>query len=572
MTTEIKRNFFTYSLYKNNKLIKTKLKIQTKILIIIFLVALAALSIWRTNFAASTGGFNLFLESIKNIFKPFQTSTYLQEKNLWLLSLKFLWLSFKVTFLGTILGTILALFTAVIGNLKTNNKYQAYVIRFIILFFRSFPELIYLYFFTTSLSGEISSVLLISWFSWIWLHKFISEAIENIPTNIYGRLTKLGYSKTHILFRYIYPSIKNKIIIFSLYSFESNLRWTSVFSTLGVVGIGQLLNYANESIYKMHELLIPLLVFVVFISLLEWFSYFTNNYLLIAKSTKITNETFKKVDNVKKMKTFFSIFVFILVVILTIVMLFSIRNIHFYPTAFTSIFNDLLSPNWNIVTQNDNLVLIILDLFLEIYITILLAIVFTYINLRFTNQKINNLFLMHIFRFISTFIRIIPTIVIFFTIGIIFKRPAAAFVFSFAIHSSTVIAKQLNESISKIDNKHINNLKRQQWSNGRIFRSFILPYTKNSSSTFLILEIEKNIRNFINYGLFGASNFGLAMVYSQRTSYKDITPYVWISVFLIIITNVYFNYLKNKKNNLQNTQNINFYKFMNFKKIFNFQH
>ncbi|MBU4690970.1 ABC transporter permease subunit [Mycoplasma zalophi] len=551
MNTEIRRNIFTYSLYKNNKLIKNKLKPQTKILIAMFLIAIASVAIWRTNFLASSGGFNLFFESLKNIFKPFQTSTYLQEKNLWVLSLKFLWLSFKVTFLGTVLGTVFALFTALIGNIKTNNKIQSYVIRFIILFFRSFPELIYLYFFTTSLSGEISSVLLISWFSWIWLHKFISEAIENVPSNIYKRLIKLGYSKTHILFRYIYPSIKNKIIIFSLYSFESNLRWTSVFSTLGVVGIGQLLNYANESIYKMHELLIPLLVFVIFISILEWFSYITNNYLLIAKSKKVTQENFFKINKNKKNKTIGIIFILVVLIISTIFMLFSIKNIHFYPNALKSIFNDLINPNWNIVTQNDNIFLIILDLFLEIYITIVLVIILTYINLRLTNQKTNNLFSMHIFRFISTFIRIVPTIVIFFTIGIIFKRPAAAFVISFAIHSSTVISKQLNESISKIEDKNINNLIRQGWSQGRIFRSYILPYIKNNSSTFLILEVEKNIRNFINYGLFGASNFGLAMVYSQRSSYRDITPYVWISVFLIMITNIYFNYLKNKKINLK---------------------
>ncbi|MCU4116862.1 hypothetical protein N8G13_00055 [Mycoplasma zalophi] len=547
MNIEIRRNIFTYSLYKNNKLIKTKLKPQAKILVALFLVTIAIFAIWRTNFSASYGGISLFFESLKNIFKPFQTSSYLQEKNLWILSLKFLWLSFKVTFLGTVLGTILALFTALIGNIKTNNKFQSYTIRFIILFFRSFPELIYLYFFTTSLNGEISSILLISWFSWIWLHKFISEAIENVPSNIYRRLIKLGYSKTHILFRYIYPSIKNKIIIFSLYSFESNLRWTSVFSTLGVVGIGQLLNYANESIYKMHELLIPLLVFVVFISILEWFSYITNNYLLVAKSKKITEENFSKIKQNKKIKTTVILFIFATIIISTIFMLFTIKNAHFYPNALKSIFKDLINPNWNIITQNDNIFLIILDLFLEIYITILLAIILTYINLRFTNQKTNNIIFMHIFRFISTFIRIIPTIVIFFTIGIIFKRPAAAFVISFAIHSSTVISKQLNESISKIEDKNINNLIRQGWSKGRIFRSYIIPYTKNNSSTFLILEVEKNIRNFINYGLFGASNFGLAMVYSQRTSYRDITPYVWISVFLIITTNIYFNYLKNKK-------------------------
>ncbi|QJG66848.1 ABC transporter permease subunit [Mycoplasma phocoenae] len=542
----IKKNCFSYWYEQNNKITNKKLRPYVKIMIIISLLLLVIFALYRTGFSSNDNGLKLFLESIKNIFMPYIKSSFI-EGNLFLLSLQFLWISIKVTFIGTVLGLCLALFTSMIGNIRTNNKIQSYCIRIFILFLRSFPELFYLYLFTVSANGELASILLISWFTWIWLHKFISEAIEHTSFELYVLCKRKGLSKIHILFRYLLPKIKNKIIIFALYSYESNLRWTAIFSTLGIVGIGQLLNHSNTDLYSLHELLIPLGVLILFVSLLEWSMYFLQKHLIYAKTYKINSNNFKSITNKKILKTTSLWLIIVSVFIVAFCLLFTIGDPQIYWGATNQMFKHLLNPNWSIIGKNENIFIMLMDLFLQIYLTVILACLLAYVNLFFTNEKTNNVYFYHFSRFISAFIRIIPTIVLFFTIGLIFKNPAAAFVVVFAIHSSTVISKQLNESIKNISNVHIYNLKKQNKNKIIIFSQYIMPSVKKDFKTLLVLEIEKNIRNFINYGLFAASSFGLAMQYSERVSYSDITPYVWVSIGLIMSSNILLTWVRKNK-------------------------
>ncbi|MGX9358300.1 hypothetical protein ACWXVL_00730 [Mycoplasma sp. 128] len=484
-------------------------------------------------FSFSLGGSEYFWKGIKNIFTPYFQSSYLQNESLIWLSFKFLLLTIQITLLGTILGASLALLTALVTNYKTNNKYWSFVVKVFMLLLRSIPEIIYIYLFVFSFHKQLATALLISWFTWIWLHKFMSEAIENLDVKAYNIWLKKGFSKTHVIVRFLLPQLVNKFVIYILYSFESNMRWTSVFSFLGLIGIGELLNEASLTMYKMHELLIPLLFLVSFIFGLEWLSHSVvnkNNKSLKSHKTRVNS--LKKFNLYESLKWIFLILILIFVICSFVTMpSFGIKKSH-------TILNDLFNPNWKILQTNENVLKLIFDLLVQVFVTIIFCILFSYVNIFLTNNKTNKAYFVWINRFIFTFIRIIPTLTIFYIFWYAFSNVVSGFVFAFALHSSTVVSKQINEAISKIETNSIETLKKQGWNKLKIFNSFILASVKVSIYTFLFLEIEKNIRNFINYGTFGASGFGLAISYGEKNNYQDIAPYVWISLLLLLMLNL----------------------------------
>lgn len=114
------------------------------------------------------------------------------------------------------------------------NKYWiAIPIKFIIIVLRLLPELFFIYLFQISADKTLAINLIFSWFTWLWLHEYFSQVIENANFEIFYWLTKIKQNKFTAFFKEIWPQISPKILNYIFYAFESNIRWSTILSKLG---------------------------------------------------------------------------------------------------------------------------------------------------------------------------------------------------------------------------------------------------------------------------------------------------------------------------------------------------
>lgn len=106
------KSFYFEKIKYDNLTLRGPKKIIWRILGLVFVLTIIALSIYFIDFSFAPNGRSVFSQNIIDFFRPHLISKLIPDQNLFLLSIKYLWESIKVAFLGTIIGTCLALFTA----------------------------------------------------------------------------------------------------------------------------------------------------------------------------------------------------------------------------------------------------------------------------------------------------------------------------------------------------------------------------------------------------------------------------------------------------------------------------
>ncbi|ACF07045.1 ABC-type phosphate/phosphonate transport system, permease component [Metamycoplasma arthritidis] len=531
----IKKNIFRYQISNGEIVLKSRLRPWVKVIFGFFILSIIVSFFLNVNFSFSSNGLGLFFNNIKDFFKASSISKEYGNQNLWLLSFKFLFESIKIIFFGTIVGVTLALITAYFSNYKTNSKWIAFPFRSITIFLRICPELLFVYLFSATFDKILAINLILSWSSWLWLHEYFSQSIENANYTIYWHLTKSSHSKFKAFMTEIWPQIKQKVFGYIFYAFESNLRWSTILSRLGFLGIGLLIVDPEKNTFS--ELLIPLFVLVTFTFLLELFHLGWNKYIIASKSHSSNHKSYQKE---KTLQTLVKVFVAIFCLIMVVLSIQSLIGQRFYPDQGKDYLRSLFLPNWNELSLSgpENIFKIVYELISLVAITILVVFVISKLKLFFLNSKTNSKPKSIIFKLCNSFARTIPTIVLFFLIEPIFKLYPAAFVFAFAIHSASTLTKNLENSIQKINQNQIVELKKQGYSSLKIYRNFILPTIKKDTVTMFSFEIEKIIRNFITYGIFSSSLIGIKSTLSVSRTVADIAPYLWIGALLIALVNL----------------------------------
>jgi len=120
----------------------------------------------------------------------------------------------------------------------------------------------------------------------------------------------------------------------------------------------------------------------------------------------------------------------------------------------------------------------------------------------------------------------LPVTILFILFYTFFFAPQTAFVFAFAIHSSTALARNLEKKINDINltqlkiEYHLTNSKFQT------FNKFIFPYIKPTLFSLFTYEAEKTMRNFVLFGSFTSSLLGLKATLARYKEFNDIAPYI----------------------------------------------
>ncbi|WP_022935832.1 PhnE/PtxC family ABC transporter permease [Metamycoplasma orale] len=529
----IKNEKFNSYISNKTTTIKGPKRPLIKALFWILLIGLLIYFLTNINWRISKEGFGIFASNIKRFFQPVIISNYIKGGNLFYLSIIAMAKTFLFALIGTLAGGALAFITSIFSNYKMNNKYVAITFKIITTFLRILPELIFIYLFILSFDRGISLFLIYCWFSWLWLHEYFTQTIMTAEFSIYYQILKTSNSKFKAFFQEILPQIKNKFINYMIFSLESNIRWGALLSMFGFINIGTYLNSPiTTTNYKyFNELMVPLFVLTVFFLLFDGLIYGITNFIL--KDKTITIEKFKTVKRKKYIKTIFLILFSIFILVMLSYFIYLNRNNHFYPAEAKKYLVQLFNPNWkNIKNDNVSIFSLLSEYISLITITLILCFAFTYIKLIFKNYYLNKK-VYYILKIKNTAIRFLPVTILFILFYTFFITPQTAFVFAFAIHSSTALARNLEKKINDINltqlkvEYHLTNSKFQT------FNKFIFPYIKPTLLSLFTYEAEKTMRNFVLFGSFTSSLLGLKATLARYKEFNDIAPYIWIQIFIV---------------------------------------
>jgi phosphonate transport system permease protein len=210
---------------------------------------------------------------IKQMFPP----SWEDVKDLWNPALETIALAILGTFLGSILSFIIAIFAA--SNLS--NKWVKQMVRSLISIERSIPELFILLILIAAYGlGALSAVIALMIGCIGMLGKLFADAIEETPSSVIESLQAGGANKIQIIYFGILPDVFPKLLSYSLFRLEINIRLSVMLGAIGAGGIGYELDY-SFSMLQFHRALSCLIVVLLLVIIIEQISIYIRKKLSI---------------------------------------------------------------------------------------------------------------------------------------------------------------------------------------------------------------------------------------------------------------------------------------------------
>ena len=521
---------------KNYKKLNPWIKWTISIIVFVIIV----LSFVSVGFKIAPSGSNLFFENLKLFFTFSDKSKYFPEQSLWNVSLVYLLLTIKQTLLGTIVGFVLALITSYLSFKLFTNKFSSLVISIIVNVFRFLPILMVIYYIQLSYTKELGLFIVLLWFTWLWVHKYLIEIYRNIDYSLYFQRIIEGDNKFISFFKTVFHQVNTRVASLFLYSFESNVRWSTILGTLGLTGIGQLIQQGTEDFSTMGIPVLMISVFLVFLEIL----IFIFKKVFIEEKIPFVKKDFNE-NRYLKYRKFKKVFSIVLIVVLISFVVYA-----FVSSDFNSLKNDsgkvfieqVFAPDWSILKSSSLTIPIwqqIVNLLGQIIVVLTISIIVLLLTLFLGNKFLfkKTYFLIHI---LNSIVRAIPPIAILFLVDSIYFDTSSALTIALAISLLTTLFKIINEKNEKIDSYSIQIMFLSGYSRCMIFKNYVLYKIRNDIVTVGIFEFENTFRNLIIYGSYsGATEISSQLDYLfKRSLYDKMGAFFWLIFICIIVINI----------------------------------
>lgn len=182
----------------------------------------------------------------------------------------------QMALIGTTLGTLFAIPFAIIAARNiVKNPFVRGIIRFILNLVRTLPDLLLAALFVAIVGiGPTAGVWTLAVFSFGMVSKLFYEAIETIDEGPLEALRATGANQVQIIIFAVIPQVLNHFISYFLYTFEINVRASTILGYLGAGGIGVYLQ-RSLSAFKYEQTGVIVIVIFAAVIIIDAFS----NYL-----------------------------------------------------------------------------------------------------------------------------------------------------------------------------------------------------------------------------------------------------------------------------------------------------
>ncbi|WP_129622182.1 hypothetical protein [Mycoplasmopsis glycophila] len=321
---------------------------------------------------------------------------------------------------------------------------------------------------------------------------------------------------------------KNKYLMNFFLSFESNVRWSSIFGFIGIKGIGEF--------FKMYEkqpqhLGITIFVLVLVLFIIEIFLFILKNYLFVPVALKTSDKS-----TIYKWKYIYksAIKLFLLIFLVGLI-IYSVVDLILKVGSSKIVDKHLLYNFWNTywkfdfsdIVKDPSIYLIYWSLFKQTFVAISFgffgAIFYAYFASDKLHKPATSLFL----KFLLSVFKAIPTLILFFIINPLFSTKQA-YILILSFGAFKAIVKQLIESVGLIKSKELEMHLNLGWTKPRFYLNYILPKIWRRLIGYMLFEFEGTYRNAINYSLFvGIGVYGrINNKYIKEDAENKIIPYL----------------------------------------------
>lgn len=529
---------------------------KSRIILFSIFIILFIISFYSIFSKINNNGWKIFQKNLSNLFSFSNIHPYYND-SIFALSFKFLWITIKYTLAGTFFGTIFAFFTAIFSSQFIKNKLIKILIWWVIIILKSFPIIFVIDPMRLIFAPKLAAFLIIFWFSWIWLHRYFHSFLNSLDLTSYKKAVMRGQNWFISFKNEVFPFVVNKFFGLFLFSFEANIRWTTIISATGVIGIGILINDGIQNSALGWKIIgIPLLILLFFTIIFDFLIIFFNKFILHKKSVDIRQKNsfilWIKVNYDRILKAFFIIFLLILIII----SLTDIENWSVNTYQVKRFFNSLFVFDWEVflLGKLDNPLYMIWHFFCQIIVCLTIIAFISIFFAIMANEKLNNLPKWLIFKFFLNLFRIIPSIIIFYLFVSFTVRPILWVTCLVGFKNGITMAKKLNETLNSLDWEKYQLLRLKKWSKKKAIIHYIFPSISQEYFKYLTIEIANSAHDLLLYGIFGGSMLGLKISTLSQTGISGdrggFFTYSWIAWFLILIIEVTLaliekNYFKN---------------------------
>lgn len=155
----------------------------------------------------------------------------------------------QMALIGTTIGTLIAIPFSILAarNLIKNTVVRG-IIRFILNLIRTLPDLLLAALFVAIVGiGSTAGVWTLAVFSFGMISKLFYETIETIDDGPLEALRAAGANNVQVVVFAVVPQVLNSFVSYFLYTFEINVRASTVLGYLGAGGIGVYLQRSLSS-------------------------------------------------------------------------------------------------------------------------------------------------------------------------------------------------------------------------------------------------------------------------------------------------------------------------------------
>lgn len=155
----------------------------------------------------------------------------------------------QMALIGTTIGTLIAIpFSILAARNLIKNAVVRGIIRFILNLFRTLPDLLLAALFVAIVGiGSTAGVWTLAVFSFGMISKLFYETIETIDDGPLEALRAAGANNIQVVVFAVVPQVLNSFVSYFLYTFEINVRASTVLGYLGAGGIGVYLQRSLSS-------------------------------------------------------------------------------------------------------------------------------------------------------------------------------------------------------------------------------------------------------------------------------------------------------------------------------------
>jgi phosphonate transport system permease protein len=176
-----------------------------------------------------------------------------------------MWETIQIAFVGTLLGMIMALPLALAANPLLFGPAITAPVRFVLAIVRTIPSLFWGIFFVVAVGlGPAAGTLGIALYSLGYMGKLLYETFDGVDPEVLEAVRSVGCNRWQLARYALLPEAANQVLAQLLFTFEYNVRASSIMGFVGAGGIGfYLLGYIQMLRYDQFMTALSLTLIVV---------------------------------------------------------------------------------------------------------------------------------------------------------------------------------------------------------------------------------------------------------------------------------------------------------------------